>query len=115
MSNKQVRILYVIAFLFCVLGQFTVARPALADSSCQVALASLVNEWNAISFAPPSKPAQTIVVGRNGYVTSGGQFNSMTELMRQARAECNRGDTTSAMHDITAVQDLLSRSVQSNG
>jgi len=35
--------------------------------------------------------------------------------MRQARAECNRGDTTSAMHDITAVQDLLSRSVQSNG
>jgi hypothetical protein len=115
MLSINTRLLPVAAISFGLLGQSAIAQTSRADASCQVALTSLVNEWNAISFAPPSKPAQTIVAGRNGYVTSGGQFNSMTELMRQARAECDRGDTASAMQDIAAVQDILGRDVHSKG
>jgi hypothetical protein len=115
MSKINVHYLYISVILFGVLGQSALAQPALAGNSCQGELASLANEWNAISFSPPSKPGQTIVAGKDGHVTSGGQFNYMTGLIRQARAECDRGDTASAMQDITIVRDRLDRSTHPSG
>jgi hypothetical protein len=115
MLSMNVRHLYVSVILFGALGQSALAQPTLAGNSCQGELVSLANEWNAISFAPPSKPGQTIVAGKEGHVTSGGQFNYMTGLIRQAHAECDRGDTASAMQDITIVRDRLERSAHPSG
>jgi hypothetical protein len=115
MLKVNFRILYLPAIIFGMLGQSAVAQPTLAGNSCEGALASLVNEWNAISFAPPSKPGQAIVAGKDGHVTSGGQFNYMTGLIRQARAECDRGDAAAAMQDIAVVHDRLDRSAHPNG
>jgi hypothetical protein len=98
-----------------VFGQSAAAQTTIADNSCRGALISLLNEWSAISFPPPSKPGQAIVTGKDGHVTSGGQFNYMTGLMRQARAECDRGDSASAMQDIAVVRDRLNRSAHPNG
>jgi len=103
-------VLYVSVVLFGVLNQSAVAQPTLAGNSCQGALTSLVNEWNAISFEAPSKPAQAIVAGKDGHVTTGGQFNYMTGLIRQAHQECDRGDAASAMEHIAVVRERLDRS-----
>jgi hypothetical protein len=110
MLRTDMRILGVAIVLAGMLGGSASAQPTLTRNSCQGALTSLVNEWNAISFAPPSKPGQAIVAGKDGHVTSGGQFNYMTGLIRQARLECDRGDAASAMEHIAVVQDRLERS-----
>ena len=115
MLKTDIRILGVAMILAGALGGSAAAQPTLAGTSCQGALTSLANEWNAISFEAPSKPAQSFVNGKDGYVTSGGQFNYMTGLIRQARAECDRGDAASAMQHVTAVQDILDRSVHPKG
>lgn len=115
MSKINVLYLYISVFLFGALGQSALAQAAPAGSSCQGELASLANEWNAIAFAPPSKPGQAIVGSKDGHVTSGGQFNYMTGLIRQAHAECDRGDGVSAIHDIATVRDSLDRSIHPNG
>jgi hypothetical protein len=110
MLRTDIRTLGVAMILAGVLGGTAAAQPTPASNSCQGAVTSLVNEWNAISFAPPSKPGQAIVAGKDGHVTSGGQFNYMTGLIRQARLECDRGDAASAMEHIAVVQDRLDRS-----
>jgi hypothetical protein len=115
MSKINVRYFYVSVILFGALGQSALAQPALAGNSCQGELASLASEWNAVSFEPPSKPGQAIVAGKDGHVTSGGQFNYMTGLIRQAHAECDRGDASSALQDIAIVRDRLDRSAHPNG
>jgi hypothetical protein len=108
-------LLFAMAMVFCVVGQSATAQPVLSGNSCQGALSSLVNEWNAIAFEPPSKPAQSLVAGKDGHVTSGGQFAYMVGLMRQARAECDRGDAPAALEHIAVVRDSLGRSVHPNG
>jgi hypothetical protein len=115
MLNMSARTLCASVIIFGASAQLALAQPALAGNSCQGELASLANEWNAISFAPPSKPGQAIVAAKDGHVTSGGQFNYMIGLIRQAHAECNRGDTASAMQDITIVRDRLDRSAHPSG
>jgi hypothetical protein len=110
MLRTDIRIFGVAMIVVGALGGSAVAQPTLAGNSCQVALTSLVNEWNAVSFAPPSKPGQAIVAGKDGHVTSAGQFAYMTGLIRQARLECDRGDTASAIEHIAVVQDRLDRS-----
>jgi hypothetical protein len=110
MLRNDMRILGIATILTGVLAGSTSAQPTLAGNSCQGAVTSLVNEWNAISFEPPSKPGQAIVTGKDGHVTSGGQFNYMTGLIRQARMECDRGDAASAIEHIAVVHDRLDRS-----
>jgi hypothetical protein len=94
------------------------AGPAQAQSmqgdSCQGAMSALLSEWRAISFEPPSKPGQANVAGKDGHVTSAGQFNYMAGLIREASMECDRGDAAAAMQHINAVRDGLGRSVQPN-
>lgn len=49
-----------------------VANPAAALSSSAAQLSALLQEWDRAGFSAPSKPAQALVYGRNGRVTSGG-------------------------------------------
>src|ERR1700733_3111865 len=97
-----------------VFGQSAIAQTTISEASCRGALSTLLNGWSASSFPPPSKPGQALVVGKDGHITSAGQFNYMTGLIRQARIECDRGDTASAMQNVAAVQDALDRSVHPN-
>jgi hypothetical protein len=89
--------------------QSAMAQPA-PTGSCQGALSALAAEWNEIAFTQPSKPAQALVVGREGYVTTGADFNFMTGQMRSAHMACVRGDEASAMQNIAAVRDILAHS-----
>ncbi len=86
---------------------------AAPGGSCQGALSALLSEWNAIAFEPPSKPGQANVAGKDGHVTSGGDYNYMTGLIRKASMECDRGEAASAMQHINAVHDRLARSSHS--
>jgi len=105
-----------VAIVGCgIVGQPAQAQQVLKSETCQGALSSLMSEWNAISFAAPSKPGQGYVSGRNGHVTSGGQFNYMQGQIRQAHAACERGDGASALQHISAVRDLLDRTAKPNG
>jgi hypothetical protein len=88
-------------------AQSATAQPAPATASCRSALTALAAEWNEIAFMAPGKPGQTIVTGREGYVTTGGDFNFMVGEIRLAHVACDRGDEASAMQDIAAVQDTL--------
>jgi hypothetical protein len=89
--------------------QSAIAQPEPAGS-CRGALIALVAEWNQIAFTQPSKPAQAIVAGREGYVTTGADFNFMAGQIRSAHLACDRGDEASAMQNIATVQELLARS-----
>jgi hypothetical protein len=91
-------------------GQSATAQPAPAIGSCRSALTALASEWNEIAFMAPGKPGQAIVTGREGYVTTGGDFNFMVGHIRLARVACDRGDDASALRSIAAVRDILAHS-----
>ena len=95
-------------------GHPALAQPVSTTGSCQVALSALASEWNNIAFAPPSKPGQAVVAGRDGHVTSGAQFNFMAGQIRLAHVACSRGDDASAMQNIAVVRDILDRSNRRN-
>jgi hypothetical protein len=87
--------------------QSAAAQTAGSTDSCEAALGALAAEWRAIAFEPPSKPAQAIVTGQNGYVTTGGQYNSMTSHIRAAHVACQQGDGADAMRHIAAVRETI--------
>lgn len=80
------------------------AQPA---PSCAAAFDSLMSEWRAIDFAQPGKPTQMIVAGRNGYTTTGGQYNYMVGQIRAGARDCEAGRDMDAMAHINAVHDVL--------
>jgi hypothetical protein len=66
--------------------------PDIAMSGASAAaLQALFKEWDRAGFLPPSKPAQYRVYGRDGYVTSGPQYNYMVSLIRAAVADSRAG------------------------
>ena len=89
--------------------QSAIAQPV-PKGSCRDAVTALAAEWNEIAFTQPSKPSQAIVTGRQGYVTTGADFNFMSGQIRSAHMACDRGDEATAMQDIAAVQDILAHS-----
>jgi hypothetical protein len=97
------------------LAQPASAQPAAPAGSCQAALGAIVDAWRGIAFNPPSKPAQAIVYGLGGHVTTGGQYNAMVFHLRAARASCDRGDAEAALQHISAVRDLLAQSGRHDG
>jgi hypothetical protein len=80
-----------------------------ADLVCTGALATLMSEWQSIGFAEPSKPAQMIVAGRNGYTVSGGQFNYLRTQIRMASRDCENGRDNEALSHLVAVYRVLDR------
>jgi hypothetical protein len=71
------------------------------------ALHALVVDWERIGFNLPSKPAQYRVYGRDGYVTSGPQYNIMVSLIRSAAADSRAGRDQDALTKIAKVRSLL--------
>jgi hypothetical protein len=71
------------------------------------ALQALFKEWDRAGFLPPSKPAQYRVYGRDGYVTSGPQYNYMVSLIRAAVADSRAGRDRAALAKIATVKSLL--------
>jgi len=83
------------------------AQSPTAGLSCGGALNSLMSQWQSIGFAEPSKPAQQIVAGRNGYSTTGGQFNFMRQQIRVAARECEGGRDADSLQHINTVRGIL--------
>ena len=71
------------------------------------ALNNLLAEWDSAGFMPPSKPSQYRVYGRNGYVTTGPDYNTMVSLIRAASIEIKEGRDNEASTKIARARDLL--------
>ena len=71
------------------------------------ALQALLAEWDRAAFNPPSKPSQSRVFGRNGYVTSGPEYNVMVASIRSAVADAAAGSDRAEALDIARARSLL--------
>ncbi len=65
-------------------------------TSCSSRLDNLADEWHAISFPTPDKPAVAAVVGRNNHEATGGQINYIQNLIRSAAQLCRDGNNALA-------------------
>ncbi len=75
-----------------------------------VSLTALFAEWDRAGFAAPSKPGQSLVHGRNGYVTSGPGYNAMVSLIRSAANDAREGRDRDAAAKIAKARSLLAAS-----
>ncbi len=75
--------------------------------ACVAALDELTSRWQAIGFSEPSKPSQMIVVGANGYRTTGGQYIYMRQQIRVAARDCEQGRDAEALQHIDTVESAL--------
>ena len=82
--------------------------PAVPGSSA-APLSALLQDWDRAGFAAPTKPAQARVYGRNGYVTSGGEYHAMVSLLQAAIRASHEGRDKEALGKITRVRALLGR------
>lgn len=73
-------------------------------------LTALFAEWDRAGFAAPSKPGQSLVHGRNGYVTSGPGYNAMVSLIRSAANDTREGRDHDAAAKIAKARSLLAAS-----
>jgi len=73
-------------------------------------LTALLAEWDRAGFATPSKPGQSRVYGRNGYVTSGPGYNAMASLIRSAANDTREGRDRDAAAEIAKARSLLAAS-----
>jgi hypothetical protein len=78
-----------------------------SEPACKAALGSVTEEWRAIGFSTPSKPAQNVVAGRFGRETSGVQLNGMQVELRRARGDCSAGRNEAALRGVATVRELL--------
>jgi hypothetical protein len=78
-----------------------------AAGSNAASLTSLFAEWDRAGFAAPSKPSQSLVYGRNGYVTSGPGYNAMISLIRSAANDTREGRDQEAATKIAKARSLL--------
>ena len=72
-------------------------------------LKQLAAEWDRIGFSAPSKPAQSRVYGRDGYVTDGPGYNMMVSLIRSAANASRQGREHEASAKVASVRRLLGR------
>jgi hypothetical protein len=70
-------------------------------------LNTLLAEWDRAAFNPPSKPSQYRVFGRNGYVTSGPEYNAMVASIRSAVNDAAAGHDRAEALDIAKARSLL--------
>ena len=77
------------------------------QGSSATALATLLADWESIGFGTPSKPAQSRVYGRKGYVTSGPAYNTMVTLIRLALKDSRAGRDQDALAKVAKVRSLL--------
>jgi len=104
------RNLLIATFGLALLGQASIALAAAPQRACAAPLNDLADEWDAIGFLPPAKPAQAIVSGSFGYRTSGVEFDYMVNQIRLASRDCQAGKDGAALARIEQVQRLLSES-----
>ena len=71
------------------------------------ALSGLLRDWDRADFTAPSKPGQTFVSGRGGYVTSGPEYHAMVSLIRAAIRESREGHDQDALATIAKARTLL--------
>jgi hypothetical protein len=83
------------------------AAPPGSEPACEAALGSVTQEWRAINFSTPSKPAQSVVAGRFGHETSGARLSGMQEALRRARDDCNAGRDEEALKNLVTLRTLL--------
>jgi hypothetical protein len=78
--------------------------PALAapGPSCD----AVAGEWHAAAFASPAKPSQFRVVGQAGHETSGPEYRTIAEAIRQA---CGSADPVVARQEAALADTLLQR------
>jgi len=86
------------------------AVQAQATGDTTASLNALLAEWSRAEFSPPSKPAQLLVQGRNGYVISGSDYHAMTWLIRSAVADLRQARDSDAANEIAKAQKLLTAS-----
>jgi hypothetical protein len=79
--------------------------------SSTASLTALLAEWDRAGFSPPSKPGQYRVYGRNGYVTSGPEYNAMVSLIRSAANDTRDGRDRDATAKIARARSLLAASI----
>ena len=77
-------------------------------------LDALLAEWNQAAFTPPVKPAQYLVYGRNGYVTSGPGYGVMVSSIRAAVIAVHEGRDTEAKANIDRARSLLASTATTN-
>jgi len=88
-------------------GQTAVGQPANGGAQCSEALQSLNNQWGAIAYPDPSKPAQSHVVGKDGHENTGGEVLFMKSQIRLANVDCNEGRIDDALAHVDNVRRLL--------
>jgi hypothetical protein len=79
-------------------------------SNSSASLNALLAEWDQASFNAPGKPGQPRVYGREGYVTTGGEYNVMVALIRSAVDDVRVGHDQDAAPKIAKARDLLAAS-----
>lgn len=83
------------------------APPVPGSSSAP--LSALPRDWDRAGFSAPSKPAQSRVYGRDGYMTSGPGYAIMVSLIRSAVQAAREGRDQDALAKIEQVRTLLDR------
>lgn len=53
------------------IGSASASRAAPIESSCAASVRSIADDWDAIAFPMPAKPAQSRVIGRRGIERTG--------------------------------------------
>ncbi len=83
------------------------AAAAPAGSSCAAPLRVLQDQWQAVGYPVPTKPAQAQVMARNGQVATGAQVTYMRTQLLVATQECSNGNDQAALQRIAEVQGWL--------
>ncbi len=81
-----------------------------AGESGTASLNVLLAEWDRAGFNSPTKPGQSRVYGRPGYVTTGGGYNFMVTLIRSAVNDVREGREADAAPKIAKARNLLAAS-----
>jgi hypothetical protein len=82
---------------------------AATPEALPAALSDLKQDWDRASFIAPTKPAQSIVNGRDGRTTSGAAYNEIVALMRGAELDAQQGRDQPALAKIAQAKQLLDR------
>ena len=78
-------------------------------------LNALLAEWDRAGFLPPSKPGQSRVYGRNGYVTSGAGYDALVSLIRSAVTDVRAGRDREAATKIANARGILAAASPARG
>lgn len=89
------------------IGPAASAEPAATGGVCVQALKTLQDEWQAIGFPVPMKPAQGQIVARDGRVATAGQVNYLRGQIRMASQECEGGHDAAALQRIADIRSRL--------